>query len=144
MDEDYRKNILGPDDVIFEQALTVLATVISTSIPGQIVLDAGLKALSVDSGLPSVPIAGARTSMSDEHSVALVAPGTSIRVGDRIAITPSHVDPTVNLHDWFIGVRTGREWKLYGRSVRVVPGFDVDLYSARLGRRHAARPFVVH
>jgi D-threonine aldolase len=79
----------------FTQALTILATVISVS-PGWAVADCGLKALGMDHGNPSVE--GAEVWFcSDEHLV--FAPDSPLRVGDRIAVLPAHVDPTVAYHD---------------------------------------------
>jgi len=34
---------------------------------------------------------------SDEH--VTFAPGTAMRVGDRVLVWPAHVDPTVAMHD---------------------------------------------
>jgi D-serine deaminase-like pyridoxal phosphate-dependent protein len=78
----------------FSQALHVLSTVISVS-DGWVVADCGLKALGMDHGDPAV--AGAEVWFcSDEHLT--LAPTTTLRVGDRIAVTPAHVDPTVAYH----------------------------------------------
>ena len=37
---------------------------------------------------------------SDEH-VTFVAPDMRLRPGDRVLVTPAHVDPTVAYHDRF-------------------------------------------
>jgi D-serine deaminase-like pyridoxal phosphate-dependent protein len=43
---------------------------------------------------------------SDEHGVLdLTASNQRPRVGDRVLLIPGHCDPTVNLHDWYVGVR---------------------------------------
>ncbi len=91
----------GLSDVPFEQSLTILATVISVSQGGWLVADAGLKALSLDHGNPS--IAGAQVLFcSDEHVVFVMNDGVSTpEVGDRIRVLPSHVDPTCALHESF-------------------------------------------
>ncbi len=79
----------------FTQALTILSTVISVSA-GWAVADCGLKALGMDHGNPSVE--GAEVWFcSDEHLVFV--PDSPLRVGDRIAVLPAHVDPTVAYHD---------------------------------------------
>ena len=79
----------------FTQALTILSTVISVSA-GWAVADCGLKALGMDHGNPSVE--GAEVWFcSDEHLVFV--PDSPLRVGDRIAVVPAHVDPTVAYHD---------------------------------------------
>jgi D-serine deaminase-like pyridoxal phosphate-dependent protein len=79
----------------FTQALTILSTVISVSA-GWAVADCGLKALGMDHGNPSVE--GAEVWFcSDEHLVFV--PGSPLRVGDRVAVVPAHVDPTVAYHE---------------------------------------------
>jgi D-serine deaminase-like pyridoxal phosphate-dependent protein len=79
----------------FVQALSVLATVISVSERWS-VADCGLKALGMDHGNPSVT--GAEVWFcSDEHLT--FAPEGPLRVGERIRVLPSHVDPTVAYHD---------------------------------------------
>ncbi len=79
----------------FEQALTVLATVISVS-EKWCVADCGLKALGMDHGDPEVE--GARVWFcSDEHLT--FAPEAALRVGDRIRVEPAHVDPTMAKHE---------------------------------------------
>ena len=43
---------------------------------------------------------------SDEHGVLdLTACNDRPRVGDKVRLIPGHCDPTVNLHDWYVGVR---------------------------------------
>jgi D-serine deaminase-like pyridoxal phosphate-dependent protein len=114
MDRDYADNT--PDDganaPMFEHALFVLATVMSTTSPEQAVIDAGHKALSNDSGFPVVwqrPDIGYHRP-SDEHGVlryAQGAPRSSPRLGwgEKVLLVPGHCDPTVNLYDWYVGVR---------------------------------------
>ncbi len=83
-------------DLPFEQALSILSTVISVS-DGWVVADCGLKALGMDHGDPAV--AGAEVWFcSDEHLT--LAPAQPFRVGDRIHVIPAHVDPTVAYHAW--------------------------------------------
>ncbi len=79
----------------FEQALSVIATVISVS-PKYAVADCGLKALGMDHGLPSIDDATVWLC-SDEHIT--FAPQRPLAVGDRIAVRPAHVDPTVAYHE---------------------------------------------
>ena len=108
MDADYAKNELNSNGIAFQQSLLVHTTVMSVAVNGQAVLDAGYKALSVDSGFPMVwqrrlPVLG----MSDEHTRIQQQEGAPLRLGERICLIPSHIDPTVNLHDWYVGVRNG-------------------------------------
>jgi D-serine deaminase-like pyridoxal phosphate-dependent protein len=85
------------EDVPFEQAVTVLATVISVG-DGWAVADAGLKAFGMDHGDPTMR--GAQVwYCSDEHVVFSAAEGTALpRVGERVQLEPAHVDPTCALH----------------------------------------------
>ena len=110
MDADYNANDWS-DLPQFEQSLYVLTTVMSTPAPDRVVVDAGLKASSVDSGMPQVV---GRSGVeyvraSDEHGVLKVAAGAQApRLGERLRLVPGHCDPTVNLYDWIVGVRGDR------------------------------------
>lgn len=114
MDADYARNLdpSGRPVADFAQALFVLATVISAPAPGRAVLDVGHKGVAIDSGLPlvadqpSVTVTGA----SDEHLTLAWDPATVTgpRVGEKLRLIPGHCDPTVDRHDWFVGVRGGR------------------------------------
>jgi D-serine deaminase-like pyridoxal phosphate-dependent protein len=110
MDADYRRNTPDPAARVspFAQALFVYATVMSLPVPERAVIDAGHKALSSDSG-PAEPWAlpGARYHRpSDEHGVIdLSASAQRLALGDKVLLVPGHCDPTVNLHDWYVGVR---------------------------------------
>lgn len=96
MDSDY-----GRLDLPFEQALFVIATVVSRSTLERFVADCGHKACSKDHGNPTVlGIEGAVVAgLNDEHATVGIPAHSTVSVGDRIRICPSHVDPTMNLHD---------------------------------------------
>ena len=98
MDTDY-----ADVGVPFEHAFAVLGTVVSRPAPRRCVADCGHKSATKDHGLPAVRgIDGARvTALNDEHAVIELPPDTTLAVGDRIQLLPSHTDPTVNLHDVF-------------------------------------------
>jgi D-threonine aldolase len=86
----------------FAQAMWILGTVISVAGDGRYaVADVGLKSLGMDHGNPSVESASV-WFCSDEHLT--FAPSTAARVGDRVRVTPAHVDPTLALHEaaWII------------------------------------------
>ncbi len=86
--------------VPFEPAIACVARCVSRRDPAAAVLNAGLKALAVDHGLPRPAHPGLRTlSVSDEHTRVAVSDGIQLRVGDAVLIVPAHLDPTVNLHD---------------------------------------------
>lgn len=110
MDVDYAKNKNqdGSNFNKFEHSLFVLTTIISCPSNTRAVVDAGLKAHSTDSGLPQVH--GAQNirylGASDEHGVLEIqGANPRLRVGDKLRLIPGHCDPTVNLHDWYIGIR---------------------------------------
>lgn len=107
MDADYARNEEAPP---FTQALFVLATVMSRSLPGVAVVDAGHKAVPTDSGLPLVHgRPGLRyVGASDEHGKLLVEDGVSPPLGEKLRLVPGHCDPTVDRYDWYVGVRKGR------------------------------------
>ncbi|MBJ7452139.1 MAG: alanine racemase [Blastococcus sp.] len=87
------------DDVPFEQALTVLATVVSVnSSQGYAVADAGLKAFGMDHGNPTLPGA-AVWYCSDEHTIFSMKDDSLPTVGDRVRLVPAHIDPTCSLHE---------------------------------------------
>ncbi|MDB5353497.1 MAG: dhaa [Planctomycetota bacterium] len=116
MDADYRRVEGAP--ALFESALFVLTTVLSRT-GSRAVCDAGLKASSIDSGLPQVKdrpeirYVGA----SDEHGTLEDGSG-SVRVGDPLWLIPGHCDPTVNLYDWYVGIRDDRVEALWPISAR--------------------------
>ena len=121
MDADYGRNLdaAGTPTMAFEQSLYVLATVMSCPVPERAVLDAGLKAVSVDSGLPLVDgHPGVEyVGVSDEHGT-LALHGASLELGQKLRLVPGHCDPTVNLHDWYVCCRGGRVDALWPVSAR--------------------------
>lgn len=112
MDADYGR-ILDKDGRRIDQgewenALFILTSVMSHAKADKAIVDAGLKAQSVDSGLPVV---FGRTDVkyvkcSDEHGVVEDSNGV-LKVGDKLRLVPGHCDPTCNVHDWYVGVRGG-------------------------------------
>ena len=111
MDADYGRN---QADQPFEHSLFILTSVMSRA-PARAVVDCGLKAHSIDSGMPLVAAdarGGALTGLdyskaSDEHGVIVSSGGALPALGDKLRLIPGHIDPTVNLHDWIIGIRNG-------------------------------------
>ncbi|MDQ2665570.1 MAG: alanine racemase [Gemmatimonadota bacterium] len=123
-------------------ALTVLATVISTAVPGQAVIDAGTKALGRE------PVRGAEGEgfgqmlghpevlverMSEEHGVLDISRSEwRPRVGETVRVIPNHVCIVVHLHDIVYGMRGGAletSWPVAarGRGQRALRGAVPEL-----------------
>jgi 3-hydroxy-D-aspartate aldolase len=113
MDADYGRirDRLGNriDHGEWENALFILTSVMSHAKPDQAVCDAGLKVLTLDSGLPVVHDRSdvKYVSASDEHGVVEDKRGV-LRINEKLKLVPGHCDPTCNLHDWYVGVRNGK------------------------------------
>jgi D-serine deaminase-like pyridoxal phosphate-dependent protein len=110
MDADYAKNEQAAPQPRFAHALFVLTTVMSRGGGTRAIVDAGLKASSVDSGMPTVwqRPGLACVQASDEHGFIQAAPGTEPpALGEKLLLVPGHCDPTINLHDWYVCVRKG-------------------------------------
>jgi D-serine deaminase-like pyridoxal phosphate-dependent protein len=99
-------------------ALVVAAMVVSTA-QDHAVADAGSKALSADlrvAGLSGYGLVLGRDDLtvarlSEEHTILTAPKGTSLSVGDRLLIIPSHVCTTVNLHPSILATSTdGAHW----------------------------------
>jgi 3-hydroxy-D-aspartate aldolase len=105
----------------FRQSLFVLATVMSHPTPDRAVVDAGLKALSVDKGMPRVhQLADVEFQRaSDEHGVLRIGGGARpLGLRDRVWLIPGHCDPTINLYDWYVAIRGGRVEALWPITAR--------------------------
>ena len=103
----------------WENAFFLLTQVMSHAKPDKAIVDAGLKAQSVDSGLPYVY---GRDDVeyikcSDEHGV-ISDPKGALKVGEKLKLVPGHCDPTANVHDWYVGVRNGKVETLWPVSAR--------------------------
>jgi 3-hydroxy-D-aspartate aldolase len=123
MDADYGR-ILDKDGTRIDQgewenAFFILTQVMSHTKADKAIVDAGLKAQSVDSGLPVI---FGRTDVkyikcSDEHGV-VEDPKSVLKVGDKLRLVPGHCDPTANVHDWYVGVRGGKVETVWPVSAR--------------------------
>ncbi len=121
MDADYAKNEWTESGIPrFEHSLFVWTTVMSRTTPDRAIVDAGLKASSVDSGMPRVAAAdGAEyVRASDEHGVLKLNGAAGYAVGDQLKLIPGHCDPTVNLYDDLVCVRDGRVEAIWPISAR--------------------------
>lgn len=103
----------------WKNALFILTSVMSHAKADKAICDAGLKAQSVDSGLPFVY---GRDDVkyikcSDEHGV-IDDPDGKLKVNEKLRLVPGHCDPTCNVHDWYVGVRNGKVETLWPVSAR--------------------------
>ena len=109
-------------------AFTVLATVVSTAVPGQAVVDSGSKALGREPrdldpeggygellDRPEVIVKG----MSEEHGI-LDLSRTSWKpvVGEQVRIIPNHVCIVTHLNDTIVGIRNGAVVERYSVEAR--------------------------
>ncbi len=121
MDADYQRvrDARGEPIGEFFNSLFILTSVMSKPRAGAAVCDAGLKVMSVDSGLPVVfgEADIEYVNCSDEHGV-LADPGDRLVINDRLRLVPGHCDPTCNLHDWYVGLRGDRVECLWPVSAR--------------------------
>ncbi len=111
MDADYARNDWTESGIPrFEHSLFVWTMVMSRPSPGRAIVDAGLKASSIDSGMPRVADAPGveYVKASDEHGVLELNGAPGYALGDKLRLIPGHCDPTVNLYDQYICIRNDR------------------------------------
>ncbi len=109
-------------------ALTVASTVVSRSVPGQVVVDAGTKCLGRESqpwldgyaefvDWPTFSL----QRLYDHHGVAIVPAGADRPpVGSVVGLVPNHVCPVVNLARELVIVRDGAvvdRWPVAARAL---------------------------
>jgi D-serine deaminase-like pyridoxal phosphate-dependent protein len=109
-------------------AARVVATVVSTTVPGRAMIDAGSKTLSSD-GLGSGPAKGhghvveapdaALIKLNEEHGhLDITGSSHKFHVGEVVTVIPNHVCTCVNMHDEVFLVRKGQvegSWKVGAR-----------------------------
>lgn len=108
-------------------AYSVLATVVSTSMSGQAVIDAGSKAIAKEElrgpaggygallDRPEVVV----SNVSEEHGILdLSATAWRPRIGDRVRVVPNHVCVSVNLHERIYAVRNAAPVGSWGVAAR--------------------------
>jgi D-serine deaminase-like pyridoxal phosphate-dependent protein len=108
MDTDYR-NAVGP---FYSNSLTILSTVLSRQGPRAVTIDSGLKSLSTDSGFAECKDPRyTYKPLGDEHGGLFWEENDDktlgLEIGDRVEMIPSHIDPTINLHDRYYAHRNG-------------------------------------
>jgi D-serine deaminase-like pyridoxal phosphate-dependent protein len=94
----------------FEQAITVLTTVISRPGKRRAVIDAGMKSLSSDNGFPLCRDPGiALFSLNEEHGhIKFENTEHDLRAGDKVEIIPSHGCTTIPLYERYVVIRNDR------------------------------------
>ena len=110
MDADYGLNRDSEGGFVadFENSLFILTTVMSRNFADFAVVDAGVKAGNIDQAMPTVWERPGLTyvSAADEHgAIKVAAGGNAPHLGEKLRLVPGHCDPTINLHDWIVGVR---------------------------------------
>lgn len=110
MDKEYRDALKADPDGAFEQSAFVVATVISVNHPKWVTTDAGLKAFSTDGPTPQPATpkfaASAYRFFGDEQGL-LMRPDAPVARGERLALAPGHIDPTLDRYDLFHLVEDG-------------------------------------
>lgn len=103
----------------WENALFILTSVMSHAKTDKAIVDAGLKAQSVDSGLPFIYGRDdvEYVKCSDEHGV-VSDPNGVLEINEKLKLVPGHCDPTCNVHDFYIGVRNGKVETVWPVSAR--------------------------
>ena len=121
MDVDYFRVMdeNGSPVSLFESSLFILASIVSIAKKGRAICDAGLKVQSVDSGLPAIFEQPDLQYVKciDEHGVIL-DPNDRLGLNDKLKLVPGHCDPTINLHDWIVGIRDKRVETLWPVTAR--------------------------
>ena len=91
----------------------------SKALKNHAVVDAGLKSIAVDSGLPKTINSDLEyIKCSDEHGI-IEDYNNSLKLNDKLKLIPGHCDPTCNLHDWYVVIDKNRKvkdlWKVSAR-----------------------------
>jgi len=107
-------------DLPFENALFLATTLVSHRRAAAATLNAGLKALSVEYGMPRALHSGLEVlKLADEHAWISVDDKTEPRIGETVFLIPAHIDPAINLHDTLFAwdARSGEliTWSVDGR-----------------------------
>ena len=121
MDADYQlvRDEHGEQIAEFGNSLFIWTSIMSKTRPDDAICDAGLKVMSIDSGLPviygrdDIEYVGC----SDEHGV-IADTGNRLRLNEKLKLVPGHCDPTCNLHDWYVGIRNDKVECLWPVSAR--------------------------
>jgi D-serine deaminase-like pyridoxal phosphate-dependent protein len=88
----------------FEHSLTVQASVISRQ-SGKVIVDAGNKSIADPANVTMVGHPHTSFRFDEEHGVFAAPGGSSLRVGDSVALVPGYSPTTVNWYDVYHVVR---------------------------------------
>lgn len=125
MDADYARILnRSGKGLPFVCSLFMLTTVTSANRPGQVTVDAGTKSLAVNGPPPHLlvgaPDGSAYEFAGDEHGILLLPEGSKVpKLGDRVLMSVTHCDPTVNLFSVVHAVSMSDEiakWPVVGRN----------------------------
>jgi len=94
----------------FEQAIFILATVISRPASDRAITNAGKKAISSDAGFPTPVNPGLELyALSEEHGhIRIIDPASAPSIGDNLLLIPTHGCTTIPLYDSYIIIRDDR------------------------------------
>ena len=101
MDREYRDALNDDPESVFTQSLILVTTVISTNQVGFVTVDAGLKSMATDAGVPVVVGHPGSTYafFGDEQGLVTTTDDWAPIRGERVVLVPPHCDPTVDRHD---------------------------------------------
>ncbi len=123
-----RNTVLAGAASLEECAASIHVTVVSTSKPGQMIIDGGSKTFSSDRQAAGTEVSFGHvvdapeavfTKMNEEHGFVELRRSTAqFDVGDRVRIIPNHICVAMNLHENVYGVRgdvVEQVWRVEGR-----------------------------
>lgn len=107
MDREYSDALSGDPEDRFHQSLTIATTVVSANHPGFVTVDAGLKAMATDAGMPTVVGMEGEVEylfFGDEHGLVTTTDSARFDRGDQLELVPPHCDPTVDRYErlWLV------------------------------------------
>ena len=88
-------------DPVFRPAVRVVTSVIAVLAADEVIVDAGNRAVSTDLGPPHVAGRTATWELAGDEHGRLRGEVGDLRMGDIVALIPSHADTTVPLYDSF-------------------------------------------
>jgi D-serine deaminase-like pyridoxal phosphate-dependent protein len=122
------RNTVDAESVSYSDcAATVLTTVVSTSVPGRAIIDAGSKTLTSDAlfsgegkhhGYILEHPEYILEDLSEEHGHLAIPDGAAVRLGEKLRVVPNHICPCINLQDEVYlvsGEQVVDRWKVAGR-----------------------------